>query len=253
VTSPLDFLETPARQASVVSETAHRPWPLPDRPWTNAQTWERLCFLHWRVDEAALRPLVPEELELQTFDGAAWLGITPFRLSGFRLRGLPPLPLVSAFCELNVRTYVAHGGKPGIWFFSLDAASRPAVEAARRLYRLPYHHARMAAELQDGWVHYDSARPGRVFGARYRGGGETFHAEPGTLEHFLTERYCLYAHDAGGLRRADIHHLPWPLERGEAEVELNTMAPVELPDEEPHVLYADRLDVVLWSLDRPAL
>jgi uncharacterized protein YqjF (DUF2071 family) len=252
MTSALDFLETPARQASVVSETAHRPWPLPEEPWVNAQTWERLCFLHWRVDEAGLRALVPRELELQTFDGAAWLGITPFRLSGFRLRGLPPLPLVSAFPELNVRTYVEHGGRPGIFFFSLDAASRPAVEAARRLYRLPYHHARMAAERRDGWVQYDSSRPGRVFSARYRGDGEALHAMPGTLEHFLTERYCLYAHDAEGLWRADVHHLPWLLEAGEAEVELNTMAPLALPAEEPLVHYSERLDVVIWGLDRVA-
>ena len=99
-----DFLATPARQAAVVETTAHRPWPLPDGPWANAQTWDDLAFLHWRVDAAAVRALVPEGLEVELHDGSAWLGITPFRLSGFRVRGLPPLPLVSSFAELDVRT-----------------------------------------------------------------------------------------------------------------------------------------------------
>ena len=248
--SVADYLATPARQASVVGETEHRPWPLPDRPWVQAQTWEALCFLHWPVDPEALRPLVPAPLQLETFAGSAWLGITPFRLSGLRLRGLPPLPLASSFPELNVRTYVEHGGKAGIWFFSLDAGSRAAVESARRLYRLPYRHARMAIERSGGWVRFDSARAGGVFSGRYRPAGERFTAEPGTLEHFLAERYCLYAHDRDGLRRAEIHHPPWPLQPAEAELELNTMAPVTLPDESPLAHFAERQDVVVWGLDQ---
>jgi uncharacterized protein YqjF (DUF2071 family) len=249
-----DFLTLPARQAAVVEVVDHRPWPLPRGGWSNAQTWLDLAFLHWRVDAAQLRPLVPDSLELDTHDGAAWLGVAAFRLTGFRLRGLPPLPLVSEFPELNVRTYVTRDGRPGIWFFSLDAASRPAVEAARRVYRLPYHHARMSVDRRGGEVRYDSSRDGKVFSARYRGVGELFHAEPGTLEWFLTERYCLYAEDGGTLYRADIHHPPWPLQSGEAAVELNTMAPagVELPDEPPLVHFAGRQDVVVWPLERVA-
>jgi uncharacterized protein YqjF (DUF2071 family) len=248
-----DFLATPARQAAVVERVEHRPWPLPDGPWTNAQTWGELAFLHWRVEPAQLRPLVPDGLEVETFDGAAWLGVTPFRLSGFRVHGLPPLPGVSSFPELNVRTYVARDGRPGIWFFSLDAASRLAVEAARWLYRLPYFHARMTAARRHDHVHHDSSRDGAVFSARYRGVGDFFHAEPGSLEWFLAERYCLYAADGGGLFRADIHHPPWPLQAGEATIELNTMAPpgVELPGA-PVVHYAHRQDVVLWPLERIA-
>ena len=248
-----DFLTTPSRQAAVVDTLAHRPWPLPDGPWLNAQTWEELAFLHWRVDEAGLRPLVPAGLELETHDGSAWLGITPFRLTGFRARGVPPLPVVSQFPELNVRTYVTDGEKPGIWFFSLDCGSRLAVEGARRLYRLPYRHARMSVARRHGHVHYDSAREGAAFSARYRGVGDFFHAEPGSLEHFLTERYCLYsAGDDSTLHRAQIHHPPWPLQAGEAVVELNTMAPagVALPDEDPLVHYAVRQDVVVWPLER---
>ena len=253
-TSVTEFLATPARQAAVVEHVEHRPWELPSGPWTNAQTWEELAFLHWRVDEAQLQPLVPDGLELDTFDGAAWLGITPFQLTGFRARGLPPLPGASAFPELNVRTYVTRDGKPGIWFFSLDAGSRLAVEAARRLYRLPYVHSRIAIDRRHGHVHYEASREGAVFSARYRGVGDFFHAVPGSVESFLSERYCLYAAVDDGLYRADIHHLPWPLQAGEATVELNTMAPagVELPDDEPLVHYAHRLDVVVWPLERIA-
>lgn len=248
-----EFLATPMRQASVVDEAGHRPWQLPASPWLQAQTWEELCFLHWRVDEGALRGLVPGGLELDTHDGAAWLGITPFRLTGLRLRGTPPLPFASSFPELNVRTYVSRDGKPGIWFFSLDAGSRLAVEAARRLYRLPYQQARIAVGRRGGWVHYESSRPGFVFSARYRGEGAFFRPEPRSLEWFLAERYCLYAQGSGGeLYRAEIHHPPWSLQAAEAEVELNTMPPpgLELPDEPPLAHYAARQDVVVWGLDR---
>ncbi len=222
---------------------------MPDEPWTNAQSWIDLCFLHWRVEEAALRGLVPDSVELETHDGSVWLGVTPFLLRNFRLRGLPPLPGISTFPEVNVRTYVTRDGKPGIWFFSLDAASRLAVEAAKKLYKLPYHHAQMRYERDEELVHYESARPGAAFSARYRGDGELFQPAAGTLEHFLTDRYCLYTEDGGRLYRAEIQHAPWDLQRGEAHIDLNTMAPLPLPADEPHVLFSPRQDVVLWSLD----
>ena len=244
-----DFLQTPARQASVVQTTEHRPWPLPAAPWVQAQTWLDLAFLHWRVDRDVLGRLVPPSVNLETFDGAAWLGITPFVLGSLRVRGLPPLPRVSTFPELNVRTYVTHDGRPGIWFFSLDAASTVAVEGAKRFYRLPYHRARMSVERSAEYVHHESARAGATFSARYRGDGDLFRAEPGSLEHFLVERYCLYTEDGGRLYRADIHHPPWDLQRGEARIDLNTMAPLSLPDVKPHVLFSPRQDVVVWPLE----
>jgi uncharacterized protein len=247
--SSLDFLETAARQAKAMDDVAHRPWPVPGRPWVQGQSWIDLAFLHWRVDEADLQRLVPESVELETHDGSAWLGITPFLLTGFRLRGMPPLPRVSQFAELNVRTYVTRDGKPGIWFFSLDAASTLAVEGAKRLYKLPYNRARMRYARVADFVHYDSARAGAAFSARYRGEGPLFHASPGSLEYFLTERYCLYTEDGGRLYRADIHHPPWDLQHGEAHVDLNTMAPVPLPGDEPHVLFSPRQDVVVWPLE----
>src|ERR671925_102553 len=221
--SAAGFLSAPARQAASLRETAHRPWPLPPGSWRMGQTWEDLLFAHWRVDADALRPLVPEALRLHTHDGAAWLGITPFKISALRLRGTLPLPRVSSFLQLNVRTYVTAGGKPGIWFFSLDASSRLAVEAARRSYKLPYFQARIRAEPGEDWIEVESARVGHVFSARYRASGEEFHAPPGSLEEFLAERYCLYAVDERGrLYRAEIHHPPWPLQPAEAAIELNT-------------------------------
>ena len=144
-----------------------------------------------------MRRLVPASVELDTFDGAAWLGLTPFLLQGFRLRGLPPLPRLSTFPELNVRRYVTHGDKPGIWFFTLDAAGLVAVEGAKKLYRLPYHHARMRCERVAEGVRYETARAGAAFSGRYRGAGALFRADPGSLEEFLTERYCLYTEDGG--------------------------------------------------------
>jgi uncharacterized protein len=232
-----------------MDDVSRRPWPPPERPWSQAQSWVDVGFLHWRVDRDELQRHVPESVELDTFDGSAWLGIVPFLLTGLRVRGVPPLPRVSTFTELNVRTVVTHGDRPGVWFFSLDASSRLAVEAAKRLYKLPYVHARMRYERVRDEVLYESARPGAAFSGSYRGDGALFHAEAGSLEAFLVERYCLYTEDGGRLYRAEIHHPPWDLQRGTARVDLNTMAPLPLPDDEPHVLFSPRQDVVVWSLD----
>jgi hypothetical protein len=231
----------------VLAETSHRPWPVPERSWLQAQTWERLCFLHWRVPESALRELLPDGLELDTYDGSAWLGITPFGIKGVRLRGTLPVPRLSDFLELIVRTYATHGGKAGVWFFSLDAESAIFVGLARRAYRLPYFHARMSwrtsAERTDYLCERDDAR----FDAGYGPTGPAAPPKRGTLEYFLTERYCLYTEHEGRLYQAEIQHPPWPLQPAEAEVRENTMAPVAL-DGEPLAHYAERQDVVIWPL-----
>ena len=217
-----------------------------------AQSWVDLLFAHWRVEAASLRELVPPGLELDEHDGSAWLGITPFLIAGFRLRGTLPLPVFSTFPELNVRTYVTHGDKPGIWFFSLDTSSRVAVEAARRTYRLPYFHARTVHERRGDRVDFSNSRGERVFEVTYRDATtEPFEPQPGSLEHFLTERYCLYAADGEGLHRADIHHPPWRLRPAEASIEVNTMPPdgVEVAGE-PLFHLAERQDVVIWPLEK---
>lgn len=209
------------------------------------QTWERVLFAHWRVDPDVLRPHVPEALGLETFDGSAWLGITPLHLSGLRFRGTLPVPVMSSFEQVNVRTYVRAAGMPGVWLFSLDCSSRLAVEAARRLYKLPYHRARITVE-GDAFEAARLGAPAVVFSARYRPAGPVEPARPGSLEEFLTERYCLYAGD--GRYRAETHHAPWPLRPAEAQIELATIAPVEL-EGEPVCHYTDRLDVVVWGLE----
>jgi uncharacterized protein len=238
------------RQASSVEETDHRPWPLPSEPWVMGQTWDDLLFAHWRVDATALSGLVPAGLEVENHDGSAWLGVTPFELNGLRARGMYALPFVSSFRELNVRTYVTHDGKPGIWFLSLDASSQVAVEVARRLYKLPYFNARISLERRAGRVVYECVRNERkTFSASYRGLGDPTRPRPGSLEHFLTERYCLYAADRGRLYRAEIHHRPWPLQPAEAEIDLNTMPPDELALEGGSILhFSGRQDVVIWPL-----
>jgi uncharacterized protein YqjF (DUF2071 family) len=208
------------------------------------QTWQNLLFAHWRVPHDLLRPHVPQRLALEQHDGSAWIGLTPFRIAGLRLRGAPPLPLLSSFYELNCRTYVRGDDRPGIWFFSLDASSRGAVAAARRTYRLPYRHARIEA---DGGSFRADTEGGGSFSARYHGVGVPAPADRGTLEDFLVERYCLYADD--GKLRAEIHHAPWPLQAAEAEVEHRGIAPVEL-EGDPICHYARRLDVLIWSPER---
>jgi uncharacterized protein YqjF (DUF2071 family) len=221
-----------------------------------AQTWRNLLFAHWPVPEHPLRRHIPPELELQTFEGQPWLSVTPFVLTGLRPRALPALPGLSRFPELNVRTYVTAGGKPGVFFFSLDAASRLAVYAARRLYSLPYFRARITVQTTHERIVYSSRRtdrraPPAMFSAVYRPTGEAAIATSGTLAHWLTERYCLYAVDRlGGLHRAEIHHAPWRLQPAEAEILLNTMTTglgFDLPSVAPLVHFTSRLDVCVWS------
>ena len=242
----------PRAQADALRKRAHRPWPVPDRPWLQGQTWCDLLFAHWAVPLRELRGVVPDVLPIDTFDGRAWIAVTPFEVTGLRLKGTFPPPVLSRFAETNVRTYTTLDGRPGIYFLGLDAASWLAVAAARASYRLPYFRARMAIERSGDQIRYRSARIDGDARLRlsYRPVGETFTAVPGTLEHFLTERYCLYAVFAGTVRRAEIHHPPWPLQPAQATIEENTMtepAGIRLPAGEPLLHYAARQDVVIWA------
>jgi uncharacterized protein YqjF (DUF2071 family) len=243
-----------------------------------SQTWEHLLFAHWPVSPAALRPLVPEPLELDTLEGAAWVGVVPFLMSGVRARLLPPVPGASEFPELNVRTYVRHAGVSGVFFFSLDATSSLVVATARALWGLPYYRAAMELRLAPGGdgdepaVVTESRRthrgaPPAEYRARYRPTGPAFRAEPGTLPFWLTERYSLFVVDGarpgeGGdrddrrrVRRGDIDHLPWELQPAEAEIEVDTMAAaagIALPDEPP-LLHFSRRQVTRAWLPRPSV
>jgi uncharacterized protein YqjF (DUF2071 family) len=220
--------------------------------------WHDLAFLHWPVEAAALRPFIWPRLELDTFEGQAWLGVTPFRMTRVRPRWLPPAPALSAFPELNVRTYVTEGGKPGVWFLSLDAGNPVAVWLARWTFHLPYYRARMSCVANDGGVTYKSLRTHRgahpaSFVGRYEPAGDVYRSRRGTLEYWLTERYCLYTVARGILYRGEIHHAPWPLQAASVEIEANTMAEatgLRLPRDPSHTHFARELDVVAWMLER---
>ena len=202
----------------------HRPWPMPDGAPAISMVWRSLAFLHWRVDPARITPLLPEGLEVETYDGSAWIGVVPFEMYDTRFRGSPRMPSATNFPELNVRTYVVAEGRPGVWFFSLDAASRLAVIGARTTFGLPYFRASMRMEVDGDCVRYSSRRterraPQATFRAAYEPRGEPRFAAPATLEHFLTERYCLYAQRRGRLVRGEVHHAPWPLQDAHVELE----------------------------------
>jgi uncharacterized protein len=217
------------------------------------QTWHDLLFAHWPIDASRLASKIPPDLPLDLFEGQAWIGIVPFRMTNVAPRGVPALPGLSALPELNVRTYVRIGDKPGVFFFSLDAGSAIAAAAARALFNLPYHAASMQVARHGETVRYSSRRTGtgraELEGA-YRPAGSIFEARRGSLEYFLTERYCLYHVDRRGRPyRLDIHHPPWPLQFAEAELTRNSMARasgIELPGVEPLLHFAKRQDMVAW-------
>jgi uncharacterized protein YqjF (DUF2071 family) len=253
----IGYLSDTWHQRAALSDVSHRPWPLPDGGWLMGQTWVNLLFAHWRVPEEALREVVPPQLPIDTYDGSAWIGVTPFYVRGLRLRRTLPAPVFSTFPELNVRTYVSVDGKPGIYFLSLDADSWAAVTAARRAYRLPYFRSRIEVRQdKEGTIGFDLLRtsedgPPAYFQARYGGRGEQLPVREGSLERWLAERYCLYTlDDAGQVQRGNIHHPPWPLYEGWAEIETNTMAMpfgIDL-NEEPLLHFSPRQDVVIWPL-----
>src|SRR4051794_9517808 len=246
----------------ILAINEHRPWPLPRSPWIMRQTWNDLLFAHWSLPAEQLRALVPAQLELDLFDGKAWVAVTPFHVTDVAPRGVPPIPGLSAFPELNVRTYVTSSGKPGVFFFSLDAFNPPAVWGARLAYHLPYFYARMSAEVTEGGefgtkeVSYWSIRyrsPHAEFEAVYRPTSAVAISSPGSLEHFLTERYRLYTVHQSEVYAADIHHLPWRLQRAEAEIGRNLMASaagITLPNEKPLLHFSKRMKVLVWPIRR---
>jgi uncharacterized protein len=240
---------------AILNEVAHRPWPMPEGPWVMTQTWHDLLFAHWPVEAGALRKKVPSEFALDLFDGTAWLGIVPFHMTNVAPRGVPSLPWVSEFPELNVRTYVRVNDKPGIYFFSLDAGSTLAVQAARALLNLPYYSASMSVVPDADHIAYNSRRDdgstAATLSASYRPVGAPFEGIRGSLEYFLTERYCLYNLDhRGAPYRLEIHHPLWALQPATAEFTRNTMAEaagLSVSDASPLLHFSKRQDMVAWA------
>lgn len=232
--------------------------PLPRTPWVLRMTWQDLCFLHWRVDPEAITRTLPRGIEVDTREGRAWLGAVPFRMSGVAPRFAPEVPGLSAFPELNLRTYVTVDGVPGVWFYSLDAAQPLAVRLARRFFHLPYFDARMWVDREGRVTRYASLRthrgePPARFAAAYRPVGPALTPAPDSLEAWLTDRLALYSADSRGrVFRGRIDHVAWPLRRAEAVIAENTLADgLGIPLEgEPHLLHAEHLEVRAWWLER---
>jgi uncharacterized protein YqjF (DUF2071 family) len=222
------------------------------------QNWGKLLFLHWAIDAEVLRPLIPRQLSIDTFDGKAWIGVVPFTMWGIRASLLPPIPGTSAFHELNVRTYVHHQSEPGVWFFSLDAENPLAVWGARTTYYLPYFNARMSLRQEDEMIDYSSTRVDQRgasanFAAKWKIGERLPQTEPGSLEFFLTERYCLYTVDEDRVYQSRIWHEPWPLQSATLEAYQSTMIEalgIATPTGAPLLHYAESIAVGVWRLKR---
>jgi uncharacterized protein YqjF (DUF2071 family) len=254
--------------SEVLEETAYRPFPQPNRAWTMKQSWNDLLFAHWPIASEAIAALLPAGLEVDLFDGYAWIGVVPFWMDGIRHR-IPggggrsiAIPMVETFPELNLRTYVRsrRTGRAGVFFFSLDAASPLAVAGARMIFHLPYYLANMIRRTaSDGTVRYKSrrlfTREQVGFHATYRGLGrpaDAMPSQPGSIEHFLTERYCLFTTSFGRVLVGNIHHRPWPLEAAEAEIRVNHLAAphgLALPAQPPLLHFSRSLEVYIWSLE----
>ncbi len=230
------------------------------------QKWRDLLFVHWPIESEALRPLVPAQLELDLYDGTAYVGLVPFTMTGVRPVGLPSVPGVSSFHETNVRTYVRLGDRdPGVWFFNLEAASAIAVRLARWLFYLPYHYARMFLEHEvnsppdePGSILYAGTRqwPGPVpasYAIRARAEGRIEPAKPGSLEHFLVERYILFAARKSRLYQGRVHHTPYPLQPAKVlslDETLLAALGIDRPDTLPLVHFAQGVEVEVYPLRR---
>lgn len=232
----------------------HRPWPIPESAWRMKQRWQNLLFAHWPVPRIMVQPLVPDALTIQEFNGSAWIGFIPFQMKNVALRPLPSLPGISSFPELNLRLYVEYRGKPGVWFLSLDATNSLAVWVARNIFNLPYHMADITVNTDSGPIQYYSKRESKEtpveFQVEYTPISKPYQANEGTLEKWLTERYCLYAQYADDtLYRTEIHHLPWRLQKAEADIPVNELHDpfnIELPDANPLLHFAKNMNVIFW-------
>lgn len=249
--------------------TSHRPRPLPSGRWLMTQRWNDLLFAHWPVAAQQIAPLLPEGIQVDTHQGSAWLGVVPFWLDRIRIRGVPAIPGARSFPDLNLRTYVRdqHTGTPGVYFFSLDASNLLAVGMARGLFHLPCYWAEMRLEQRSEreFGFYSRRRFSSepvLFKARYRGLGPTHKLaehRSGTLEYFFSERHCLFSRNRiGQAVRSNLHHVPWPLEEAEAEIERNDLAAaigISLPNLDPVLHYSRRLAIYIWpeKLLKPSL
>lgn len=227
--------------------------------WIMTQTWEHLLFAHWAIPPAMIRPLVPDFLEIDTYEGSGWISIIPFRMTGVRLRCFPPVPFTSTFPEINVRTYVKAAGRTGIYFLSLDASNPLMTTIAKKWYRLPYYQASMDFQMNRQSIEIHSRRVGSQaqaerFSAAYRPDSDVFLAKPGTLEHWLTERYTLFCEcmRTKRLHGADVYHEPWQLQKATVQIDQNSLSKQQISlTEPPHLtLYARGVQSIIWPIQK---
>lgn len=241
---------------SLMQKVEHRPFPLPDKPWVMQQSWSKLLFAHWPLNPDTLRRHIPDCLDLDSYEGFSWIGVVPFAMRKVHPRYTPETPWLSNFLELNLRTYVSKNGIPGVYFFSLDCSNPVAVFIARKFYHLPYFNAKMALSINGSEINYLSRRAGSdiIFDGSYKAQGPVIESSPGSIEAFLTERYCLYTTDRiGNCYQGVIHHDKWPLQKAEAEIRTNSLAEqlgIVLPSIEPLLHYSENIDTIEWALSR---
>lgn len=240
---------------AILKVQGHRPFPLPASPWIMQQTWKDLLFLHYKVPYEILRDLVPQELELDSYKGETWISISPFKMRNVRFRSLPPVPTAYNFLEVNLRTYVKHNGKGGIYFFSLDTSSTLSALGARAAF-LPYFRAKMFISGNGGFK-FSSDRKGNnktpaILDVEYRPVSVAFVSEKGSLEEWLVERYCLFQEARKGkIIEINIHHLPWDLQHAEAVVNFNSLTEpfgFTIPDQKPLMHFVKSKKVLVWPL-----
>ena len=265
MTDPAPTPQLPPDLEPVASPMIDRLGPTrrPQRWAVMRQEWRDLLFLHWAISPDRLRAFIPSQLELDLFEGTAYVGLVPFTMTGVRWVGLPAVPGCSSFHETNVRTYVHWRGNPGVWFFSLDAANRLAVLTARRWFHLPYRYARMFLEREPTsgsgdlrTILYAGVRrwPGPLpasYAIRAIPTGPAQPAQPDTLEHFLTERYILYAIANNRLFRGQVHHSPYPLQSADVlsiDETLLAAAGIDRPETPPLAHFARGVDVRVYAL-----
>lgn len=236
-------------------DDSHRLWTLPKWPWMIKQSWTDILFAHYPIKLEVLHKLVPEVLPLDSFNGMGWISVVPFYMSCIRLRGMPVVPGTAHFPGLNIRTYVTLNGKPGVYFFSLDAANPLAVKLAKTFYHLPYLYANMMMKQNGSIIDFESTRRrdhGVKLVCKYRPVSDPYYAKKGSFDEWMSERYCFYTLNNKGLPfRCDILHEPWKLQNAEAEFSYNTILSeqgIQVESDQPIIHFSKKLEVRAWPL-----
>ncbi|MGG1398021.1 DUF2071 domain-containing protein [Bacillus salipaludis] len=244
---------------NIMNDVGHRSWPLPSKYWIMRQTWSNILFLHWPIPLNILRPHIPSSLQIDTFNGSAWIGVIVFVLEGIFPRGISSISLTPKFPEMNVRTYVTCDGKPGIYFLSIDVENWASLKIAKRWFHLPYYSAQVSFRKEGQSFHIHSSRNGNfntpiTFKGKYVPVSEVYFPKEGTLDHWLTERYCLYSSNNGdNIYCGEIHHLPWPLQKAEMEIFRNTLLSpfhFDISEVDPIVHFSTGVESLMWNIKK---